>query len=1035
MVRMKYSQAIRKAEFSRARRAASWGAFQCGDIVYFYREQKVAPGSGARGTRQKRLFLKQWHGPGIIAALEGGRIPTAAYVSYRGNLTKCSIEHLRPASTLERLVATEWEEVISEMINSTDETLPDDNGEDPGAPHELPPGDEGFEPTVPEAVAAPQDDLHSSSSAARGIQYPYPFSSQELYPLIQVASGLSAGGAPSMSSSFPTHSRTPSKVSAQSSFTAPAGGPEPVLPAVPEGSAAEDNRLERAQGAVRRALSEGAVAREPEAKRRVFEPLILGGKSIEVLLSEQDTCIHPLLKAVIEAQHDIENAYREVPDHGSWDGRWSLPSQSTWELFEEAKWIWPTGSPTGSEVLEAQASGVSAGNHKELRWSGMDEETRNAFREAAVDQWQKWVENQAVRVLSLQQSRAVYQELERKGELNPILQPRFVLTDKNASHRTPTCPLPLKASARIVVPGYLDLANLRNELRRDAPTGSRLAQHLLFTIAAAHPSWYLRAADVRAAFLKGDPYIQRVLYIKETDVSRGPSIPVPHGCVAQVLKGVFGLADAPREWWLRLDRELREEGWTRSVLDGALWFRWTESPETEGKKKLSGVIVGHVDDLLFTGNDDALRSLMKLGDKLGYGSVESESFTWCGKQIRRDPQTKEIVVSMKVYHEQLKPQVVPRSRRQNLDDKLNPAEVKRLRGVLGSLQWLVAQIRFDLAFAVSSLQSESHTIGTLLRANKVLVDAKRDGDFELRFRRIPLDEAGIVVVTDAALGNVDEQGGTSGETCQKVHSQSCYCVMLADPGLLKGQKGTFSVLDFRSHRIPRVCRSSYAAETLGAEEGLDAAELCRAFVAEARGLPIYLKDGALHATRVPLVGVTDAKDTFDSVTRDTGFGNQKSLMFSISSIRQQLRRPQTSYRWTATANMFVDAGTKWMDAAHLRSTLSRGEWSIEYRPEFVKQTSKKKPAAESVVDDADLPGRPLSSQDQLLMEHVQRLSESAGWHFVEGVGIHVAHQAGSFRSPAGQEADADTRGDQSQDSLQVVAARKGKKKDKALRLD
>ena len=45
------------------------------------------------------------------------------------------------------------------------------------------------------------------------------------------------------------------------------------------------------------------------------------------------------------------------------------------------------------------------------------------------------------------------------------------------------------------------------------------------------------------------------------------------------------------------------------------------------------------------------------------------------------------MISMKVYHEQLKPQVVSRSRRQNLDDKLNLAEVKRLRGVL-------AQIRF-----------------------------------------------------------------------------------------------------------------------------------------------------------------------------------------------------------------------------------------------------------------------------------------------------------------------------------------------------
>ena len=284
---------------------------------------------------------------------------------------------------------------------------------------------------------------------------------------------------------------------------------------------------------------------------------------------------------------------------------------------------------------------MSTGNHKELRLSAMNEETRNAFREAAVNQWQKWIENQAVRVLSLQQSRAVYQELERKGELNRILQPRFVLTDKNALHRTPTCPLPLKAFARIVVPGYLDLANLRNELKRDAPIGSRLAQHLLFTIAAAHPSWHLRSADVRAAFLKGDPYIQRILHIKETNISKRPSIPIPHGCVVQILKGVCGLADAPREWWLRLDRELREEGWSRSVLDGALWFRWTESLET-GKKTMTGVIVGHVNDFLFTGNDNALRSLMRLGNKLGYGSVESENFTWCGKQIRRDPKPRKL---------------------------------------------------------------------------------------------------------------------------------------------------------------------------------------------------------------------------------------------------------------------------------------------------------------------------------------------------------------------------------------------------------
>ena len=312
---------------------------------------------------------------------------------------------------------------------------------------------------------------------------------------------------------------------------------------------------------------------------------------------------------------------------------------------------------------------------------------------------------------------------------------------------------------------------------------------------------------------------------------------------------------------------------------------------------------------------------MRLGDVLGYGSVEEECCQWCGKKIYRDPTTREIVVNMTTYHSQLKPIVVPRHRRANLESPLTPAESKTLRGVLGSLQWLVAQVRFDLAFMVSTLQSEAHTISTLLRANKALIDAKKDSDFSLRFGYIPLNKAGILSVTDAALGNVDEHGRVSGDSSKRVHSQSCYCIMLADEQLLSGKRGRFSVLDFRSHRIPRVCRSSYASETLGAEEGLDAAELSRGFVAEALGLPIHHRHGYLLAPKVPLTGVTDAKDCYDRVTSDVGFGDQKSLMFSIASIRQQLRRPQTSYRWTATSNMFVDCGTKAMDLTSARRFL------------------------------------------------------------------------------------------------------------------
>ena len=158
-----------------------------------------------------------------------------------------------------------------------------------------------------------------------------------------------------------------------------------------------------------------------------------------------------------------------------------------------------------------------------------------------------------------------------------------------------------------------------------------------------------------------------------------------------------------------------------------------------------------------------------------------------------------------------------------------------------------------------------------------MVEAKRNWDFALVFKAIDFATGGILVVSDAALGNVNQEGTTEVPTIDKVFSQSCYAVVLADESLMRGTKGKFNVLDFRSHRIPRVCRSSYAAETLGAEEGLDAGELCRGFVAELRNIQVGHRQGYVDVCRVPMVGVADAKDVFDRFTQDTGFAEEPSL--------------------------------------------------------------------------------------------------------------------------------------------------------------
>lgn len=118
------------------------------------------------------------------------------------------------------------------------------------------------------------------------------------------------------------------------------------------------------------------------------------------------------------------------------------------------------------------------------------------------------------------------------------------------------------------------------------------------------------------------------------------------------------------------------------------------------------------------------------------------------------------------YHQSLKPVVVGRERRKDPSALLTSGEIKKLKGIWGSLQWLVAQLRFDISFQVSSLQSETPTVGTLLRANKCLVETKKDYDYEMTFRGVDFARGGILGASWAP--------------------------------------STLWTSDFRSHRIPRV---------------------------------------------------------------------------------------------------------------------------------------------------------------------------------------------------------------------------------------
>ena len=184
----------------------------------------------------------------------------------------------------------------------------------------------------------------------------------------------------------------------------------------------------------------------------------------------------------------------------------------------------------------------------------MTPEDKKLWGEAAVKGWMAYIDNEAIEVLSMEESRRVRAELARKSELDRILVPRFVCTDKNDGLRSSSSNLPVRHSARMVVPGFKDRANLEGSLRRDAPIGSRTAQHLLLIIAYScmEPYMVFDLGRRQGCLSERDRYVSRQLWITKTNEAASPPVPVRPGQLAKVVKGIFGLADAPRQWWLRL---------------------------------------------------------------------------------------------------------------------------------------------------------------------------------------------------------------------------------------------------------------------------------------------------------------------------------------------------------------------------------------------------------------------------------------------------------------------------------------------------
>ena len=99
--------------------------------------------------------------------------------------------------------------------------------------------------------------------------------------------------------------------------------------------------------------------------------------------------------------------------------------------------------------------------------------------------------------------------------------------------------------------------------------------------------------------------------------------------------------------------------------------------------KLVGMICTHVDDLLFGSNEVAYKSLVAIGQELGFGELVFDAFVYCGRNLEKLPD--KVRLTMMEYHKNLPTIYVSRDRRQDLSGRASEYEKRNFSKVTGSL--------------------------------------------------------------------------------------------------------------------------------------------------------------------------------------------------------------------------------------------------------------------------------------------------------------------------------------------------------------
>ena len=459
------------------------------------------------------------------------------------------------------------------------------------------------------------------------------------------------------------------------------------------------------------------------------------------------------------------------------------------------------------------------------------------FQKAKEEEYQSWIKNNVFRFIKVQ------------GKPENYVTGRWVLTvkrDKAGNF--------VKCKARWVLRGFQDKQKL--EQQTDSPTATRPGFRLACQQAASR-LWHIGHIDLKTAFLQGEEYDDD----RQVICQLPPDVGAPPGTMAKLVRPAYGLNDAPRRWWNKIDQSLREYGMIPTRADRCTYVlysnetkhvhftkeqvsqperitikgeeiqpqdpqmlreyvnlaSWSEDSEKmleylldpitgspARNKKVEGVLCLHVDDLFYAGSQVFESMIVKnLSRDYQIGSRDQDDITFTGQHVYWDWEKKCIIVDQSKAIEELEEAIIPRGTKDT--DACNPQQHTLFRSILGGLNWLQSRTQFHMAykFSRSASAAAKPTIGDLKELNKT-VRALKNRPVKLCFWHLPSDNSRclrLIGYPDASYRNNSDKTSQRGQ-----------CIFLALPRKEKVIHSYGSLVDYESSKIRRTTLSTTVAE-------------------------------------------------------------------------------------------------------------------------------------------------------------------------------------------------------------------------------